>query len=403
MIGKRLKVYYSSKNGKLFLVSITLLAAWFIMTTVSPVFKGKTGRLFSDTYDRSDYFERGKWFTEHTPPLSEYPQIPTLLFGINNLTSMWAETDMQLAVYLAFFSFEMLFILFLVINLLLELLPPNFQNYAFLMLLPPTLYFTYNRFDILPAFLCLTAYSAATKRQWTKVSIILAVATFTKWYPVLLFPGFFMYAFYLESKFQWKMIIGFAVTSIAILLLSYLFGGFESVLATYQFHMARNVDYIAFPVLINNLVRSVLSIPLIPPNYLLFFFIMQISAPIMIIFVKLESLDQLIDYCIVVMGLFVLFSRIWSPQWFLWLLPFLIISAKNAKTVWLIIVYNISIYLCFPLIFDSYGKSSYQMQIAGLLTYLILIFLIFRSIKNLKQVFSFSKIKTDIKILFPPP
>jgi hypothetical protein len=388
-----LEIQPSTNNKhKLFIVWIILLTAWMIMTFLPPVLNGRTGRLFTDPYDRSTYFERGKWLIEGTLPISEYPQIPTLLFGINHLLSSWADPNIQLAVYLAFFSLEMLFVLFLLFKVLLDLLPPGLSNYAFLLLLPPTLYFTYNRFDILPAYLCLVAYSAATKRQWAIVSIVLAIATFTKWYPSLLLPGFFMYATKLESKVQWKMIIGFTLTSGVIVFLSYIYGGIETLLAPYQFHAARAMEYIALPALIDSFIHGLLGVHINSPYFFLLFFIIQVSGPILIFFIKLDSLEALIHYCIVVTGLFVLFSRIWSPQWFLWLLPFLIILAKNIKTAGLIIAYNIIAYVSFPVIFDYYGSSSSQLQIAGLLTYLILFAIMFLSIKNLKPLSYFATV-----------
>ncbi len=379
------KTYKSDNyNQKLFIVWIILLTAWVIMTFVPPVLNGRTGRLLSDPYDRGTYFQRGIWLIEGTPMISEYPQIPTLLFGVNHLVTAWIPANMQVAVYSALFSLEMFLVVFIFFKVLLEILPPGLSNYAFLLLLPPTLYFTYNRFDILPAFLCLIAYSAAARRRWILAAIILALATFTKWYPILLFPGFFIYATKLESKFQWKMIIGFILTSVVIVLLSYLQGGLNSLLAPYQFHLARDMEYIALPVLLENLARGLTGTQINLPYFFLLFFVIQVSGPILVLFIKLDSLDALVHYCIVVTGLFVLFSRIWSPQWFLWLLPFLIISAKDIKTAGLITAYNIVTYLSFPVIFDYYGSSSFQLQMAGLLTYLILFTLILLSLKNIK-------------------
>lgn len=195
-----------------------------------------------------------------------------------------------------------------------------------------------------------------------------------------------MYATKLESKFQWKMIIGFTMTSGVIVLVTYLFGGLETLLAPYQFHTARAMEFIALPVLLDKLIQSLRGAQIDLPYFFLVFFIIQVSGPFLIFFIKLDSLDALIHYCIFVTGLFVLFSRIWSPQWFLWLLPFLIISAKNIKTAGLIIAYNIIAYVSFPVIFDYYGSSSSQLQMAGLLTYLILFIVLFRSLKNFKQV-----------------
>jgi hypothetical protein len=378
--------HYSGNNRKrLFIAGIILLAVWITLTFVSIVFKDKTGSFVFDYHDSALYFERGKWLTEGTPPISEYPQIPTFLFGVNRLLSTWIDTNMQFNVFVDIFSLEMLLVLFLFIKVLIEVLPKGLSNYAFLALLPPTLYFTYNRFDILPAFLCLMAYLAATKKQWIMVSIILSLATFTKWYPALLFPGFFMYATTFEKKFQWKMILSFAITSFAILLLSYLYGGLESILAPYQFHVARDIEFMAFPAFLSDFIRSALDIQRSLPYYFLFLFIIQISAPILIIFKKIDSLDALIHYCIIVTGVFILFSRIWSPQWFLWLLPFLIISSKNFITAGVILVYNLLTYLSFPVFFVYYGQYSDPLRILVLLIYIFLFAIIFRSIINIKS------------------
>lgn len=354
------------------------------MTSI-PYLSNKTERLVNDPFDRSVYFERGKWFTESTLPISEYPQIPTFLFGINHLTSMWLDEYLQLGAYIAFFSLGMLIVLFLFAKTLLELLPTNFENYIFLVLLPPTIYFSYNRFDILPAYFCLLAYSAATRRQWITTSILLALGMFTKWYPVLLFPGFFMYAQSRESKFQWNMIVAFGATSFLIVLLTWLYGGTETVIAPYQFHAARGMEQAALPVILDNLIRSLWGSHINASLFFLIFFLLQLIAPILIFLVKIDSLDALIDYSIVTIGFFIFFSRIWSPQWFLWLLPFLILSAKNWRMFWLIVVYNTVTYISFPFIYDRYGSTSIQVIISSMLIYLILFLVILRSIMNLRQ------------------
>jgi len=370
---------------KLFIFWIVLMILWLIITIVSLAFKDNTGRLLADYYDRYVYFERGKWFPEHKTPISEYPQVPTLLFGINHLTSMWVDKELQPAVYIALFSLEMFIVLFLVLRILLKLLPSESSDYAILMLLPPVLYFVYNRFDILPAYLCLVAYHNATKKRWTIVSIVLAIATFTKWYPILLFPGFLMYASVLKAKFQWKMVLMFIVTSALILLPTYIQGGIDAVLAPYQFHFMRGMESVALPVLLDNLLQSIFDIKIGLSYFSLAFLVLQVFAPVMSIFTRMDSLDALVYYCIIVIALFVLFSRIYSPQWFLWLLPFLVISAENKVDVVLIIAYSFTTFLGYPVFFDIYdGASSIPLQLASLATYLILGVIIFRAVGNLK-------------------
>lgn len=371
----------NSKRGRLLFVAWTTLLVASIVMTMVPLLTLKTGRLLADYHDRLLYFDRGKWLVERTPQISEYPQIPTTLFGITHLATMWLDGRLQRIVYINVFSFEMMLILFLTFRILVELLPSDRVNYSLLLLLPPTMYFTYNRFDILPAFMCLLAFRASIKRQWTLVAILLAIATLTKWYPILLFPGFFLYATQEESKFQWKMILSFIVTCTAVLLLSYFQGGTESILAPYQFHTARGMEHIALPALLVNLLRTILNLEV--AYYFLFFFAIQVSGPILVFLTKLDSLDALIHYSIVVIGIFILFSRIWSPQWFVWLMPFLIISAKNKKDAGLIIVYNFMTYLCFPVLFDFYEYGAYRLLVPGVLTYTILVIIIIRSLRHL--------------------
>jgi hypothetical protein len=185
------------------------------------------------------------------------------------------------------------------------------------------------------------------------------------------------------------------------MLFSYLFGGLAAILAPYQFHITRSMEYTALPALIDHLLRSVFDIRVNLPYFFLFLFVMQVMGPILIFFAALDSPEALVDYSIVAIGLFVLFSRIWSPQWLLWLMPFLILLAKNRKTVALIVGYNLLTYISFPIIFDFYGGSSYPLEISSLLTYFILCAIIFQSLKNLKWRFYFADLKVKKTHLTP--
>jgi hypothetical protein len=375
----------SSNERRLFIARMILLAAWIMMTLVPIFFKDQTGRLFADYEDRTAYYLRGNWLPQHSSALSEYPQIPTLLFGLNHLVSMGVAPGLQLSLYVAVFSLEMMVVLYFLFKVLLELLPERHRNGAFLLLLPPALYFTYNRFDILPAFLCLLAYSAATRRQWLRVAVILALATLTKWYPALLLPGFLVYAGAVERKFQWKMIAVFAATVMGVTLLAFFQGGFAAILAPYQFHTSRSMEYAAFPVLINNLLQNLLHINVNLQYFLVIFFLLQICAPVLVFMIKIDTLAKLTDYCLIVTAVFMLFSRIWSPQWFLWLIPFVLLTEINLKTAGLVIAYNLLTYLSFPIIFDTYGSSSIQLQIVSVFLYVVLFVIILRSLTSLRR------------------
>jgi hypothetical protein len=133
------------------------------------------------------------------------------------------------------------------------------------------------------------------------------------------------------------------------------------------------------------------------PYYFLFFFILQISPIILVYFIKLDSLEKLSDYCIIVIGTFEIFSRIWSPQWILWLMPFLVISSRDKRFVAIIIAYNIMVYLCFPILFTYTGTSSYQLKISSLLTEVILLVILIRSLKHIN--ISFGNVWKNLQIV----
>ena len=264
------------------------------------------------------------------------------------------------------------------------------------MLLPPTLYFVLNRFDILPALLCLLAIQKAQKKQWIFTAIILALATFTKWYPVLLLPGFFVYASVQENKLNWKMVIAFFMASLVLLLPTFIQGGFTAVIAPFQMQIARSMQYVALPLLISILL---VNGPISPQFLQTVFRFLEISSPILCIFLKIDTLDKLVDYVILSVSLFILFSSNNSPQWFLWLMPFLILSIKNWRDVVLIIFYNIITYLFFPIVFNLYGNSSTPLKILAVINYLILAWLLVRinNENNIHRTTDFLSIYADSK------
>lgn len=372
------------EDKKLFLCIWTLLVLVWILSSLSPIIF-KTERYIFDYSDLIAYYDRANWVLTHNVPVSEYPQIPTYFLGLNKFISGFFDSSIRFVIFYSITGFEMIVALFFIIKILFESFPSDRKYRSLLLLLPPTLYFVVNRFDILPALLCVIALKMANEKKWVFSSIILSLATFTKWYPILIFPGFFMFASIQENKLQWKMIFFFLITSLLVIAPTYLLGGMEAVLFPYQFHMARGMEFVALPVLINDFLRNVANIMVSQNYYFLFFFILQIYSPLLILFLKINTLERLVKYCIIAISIFILFSRISSPQWFIWLLPFLIISINNKIDIWIIVLYNIVTYLSFPIVFDLFGPSSIQMKIFGILTYIIITTIIIRSFAEMRE------------------
>jgi hypothetical protein len=367
----------------LFYIWLSVLIIWLLFILIPSLFKQSTGVFILDSNEYASYYDRGGWIYSSGAPVSEYPQIPTYLFGLNRLISDSFSPDMHFGIFYTLFSLEMITVLFFVIKILIEMLPQTDKSFYLLLFLPPTLYYVLNRFDILPALLCLIALHKAHEKKWIFASALLAVATFTKWYPILLFPGFFVYASIQENKLNWKMVMAFIVASLVILLPTFLQGGLAAVMIPYRFHLARGMEYVALPVLVNDLLVNMI---VNPQAFYFVFFVLQVVSPVLCIFLKVDTFDRLVNYCILSTSIFILFSRINSPQWFLWLIPFLLLSITNKKDYWLVVFYNLITYIFFPIVFNMYGNSSTPLKILAGIIYLILAILIIRSVKRITFV-----------------
>ncbi len=365
-----------------FFVWIVLLIAWLSMSIV-PLLIPKTSGLLADYHDLVVYFMRGNWIMDNSPMVSEYPPVPTLLFGANRLLVSMFDALPQKEFFVAIFSLEMMLVLFLVYKVMTRLISNSLFVIA-IILLPPVIYFTYSRFDILPTFFSLLAYCYVTNRRWGWAGFWLGVATFTKWYPVLLFPGYFLYVICQEKdrKAAWQMLYVFLGTGALIVLLTYIQGGWTAIVSPYVFHLNRGMEYIAFPKLIytgaSHLVQNL-------KMYYVVFFILQVFMPVFLVtFSKIDTRERLAYYSIAVLSMFIVFARIWSPQWFLWLIPFLVALIKDWRSVLGIAMFSSIVFIGFPVLFDVYGADSLYLVVAGVAYYAILAGFVVRALSKMK-------------------
>jgi hypothetical protein len=89
---------------------------------------------------------------------------------------------------------------------------------------------------------------------------------------------------------------------------------------------------------------------------------------------RVDSLERVISWSVIILAAFLLLSTVWSPQWMLWVLPLMILIARTAGDVIAIVAYGIIGYLVFPLIYDGLrGFESIPAQVGSILVYGILI------------------------------
>ena len=378
-----------------YILAAVLLATWLLLISVLRTNLSTNPdyiRWFNDHNDRWLYMLRGEWFPQHSLPyvdvLSEYPQIPTYLFGL--LYLFIPTTDVQGVYFLhsSIFSLLMLFCLFLTIRMLYAMLSER-KWLAYLMLLPGTLYFTHNRFDILPAFLALWSLWSLRRQKFVATGILLGIGALTKWYPALLLPVYLSYDYALRKRVNWKMILAFVVTVILIALPTLLTGGLAAFLSPYLLHAGRSFEQVSLPALLRLLFGTIGLYPSIVLLTGIFLALQLLSAPLSL-FARIDTEEKLLQWNILVIGAFILFSRIYSPQWLLWLMPFLILAARNWFDVAWIIVYNLVTYLSFPMAVDLYGIDSIAYKIGGAATAVVLMVVLGLAIARAKVRFSWN-------------
>ena len=118
-----------SQKKRYFYIWLLLLGIWLLYILVPSIFREKISFYIFDPNDYSDYYYGGRWIHSSEPPLTEYPQIPTYLFGLNRFISDSFSSDLQYGVFYAVFSLEMITILFFVIKILDELPSAKVQGF----------------------------------------------------------------------------------------------------------------------------------------------------------------------------------------------------------------------------------------------------------------------------------
>ena len=331
-------------------------------------------RFFNDEHDRSIYAERGAWALKRAAPYrdvpSEYPQIATYLFGLPYLVAGGASGDYR--VYSSIVSGIMLVFLCGTIALLYRMLPAR-KEAAYLLLLPGTLYFSYNRFDIVPSFVVLVSLFCLQRGNHVAAAVCLGVGALTKWYPALLLPTYVSYQWTTEGRINWKPIAAFVATCFAILAPTAAAGGVAALMQPYAFHAVRGFEWVSLPMLIRLSGTKWLGVHFDSGMLAYLFLGCSLLAVAASVFARIVTFEEVVHWAILVIGGVVLCSRTWSPQWVLWLLPPMILIARTASDIRWIVAYGVLSYVSFPLLFDGIGSESLSLKVVAVLVFAVLV------------------------------
>ena len=229
--------------------------------------------------------------------------------------------------------------------LLVYKLRPDRKHLALLMLLPAGLYFTHNRFDIIPAFLGLLSIYLVSKSRFKSSASVIAIGFLTKWYLVLLLPVFLTYYHTLRRKINWSMVLVFLIVCSIILLPVLLSGGLKGLLAPYITQLSRSTNQPSLFFLISRFLGRGFGVDIDNPLFAALALLLQFSVIPLCVTSRVDSADKVIRWSALSILVFIIFARINSPQWILWINPLLIIIAARRFDVIGIVLLDLLSYL----------------------------------------------------------
>ena len=318
---------------------------------------GKGIRFVQDYFDRGAYYVRGSWYIfglRNTRDLSpEYPPLAVYIFGIPFAVADIAGHPRPSPI--------------LILNLLTAMMAPAYlglmlvtrrllrdvgiaEGRLFVFLLPGFLYFSLNRYDVIPALMVSGAMAMVLRDRPGWGGALLGLGAMTKWYPALLAPIFVTYFYRRERRdaalFAATFVLAVALVSLPLLLS----GGFEAFIDPYRFQVGRGGD----PLSIFGLMASWQGVGL-PRGIRVMLLALQLAIPLLAMLAAIKDKEALLDWAIISFLAFIFFSKFYSPQWMIWVVPLLILRIKTRPWMALIVAWDAVSYLLFPVLYDIYG------------------------------------------------
>ena len=338
----------------------------------------------NDYGDKMVYAVRGSWLPYSKMPYtevpSEYPQIATYFFAVpyivmESLGSVRSSKIGQIEQFvnsdvstnpnipssphmrndvliLYSFIFSLLMAFFLALSIMLVFTMRKERKYlAYLMLLPAGLFFAHNRFDVITSFLGLLSIYLMARKQFKLSAFVIAFGFLTKWYLVLFLPVFLAYDYTVHRRINWSMIFTFTLTCILILLPTLVLNGFEGLYAPYGRQIFRWSNQPSLFYIISGLLRRGFEINIDNFYFSLVTLVLQFSSVPLCLTSRINTVDKAVKWCALSVLCFIIFAKINSSQWILWISPLLILIAVGRFFVTGIILLDFLSYLQYPVLF----------------------------------------------------
>lgn len=345
-------------------ISLTILTASLLLCIFLKAATGLPfGILFYDAHDLRIFFNSSAWTMGkgklYLDVRSEYPILANLIFGVIRFLSF--------KITLLGSDFDRFSVLWIICTsvafaCLLTALPKGDVVWgAWLLLLllsPATIYFSLLRYDIYPVLFSFWGLSYLLKREWNVAALLLGVCIALKGYALILIPAFFVFCIYqigiraaLVALFV--MLLPSLVSNFAV----FIWGGERALLAPYKLQVFRGFNgESSFDSLffigsrfgmtqdqVANL-SSWLMKNHIPK-------IIQSAIALGACLFKPARFESFVNVAFLSVLGFITFSSFYSPQYVIWLIPFLLFT-RDRVLLFLAIFLAWSSYIYFPVTYD---------------------------------------------------
>lgn len=360
-------------------IAATLFAAYYLLC----MYLVRATRLplsifIFDAHDLRVYFNSSSWITGrgrlYLDVRSEYPIFANLIFAFIR----WLASKIRL-LSTEFANFSLIWIgcaAAAFVWLLRRFLKRDVAWGSWLLVLllaPATIYFSLFRYDIYPAVLCYLGLDCIRRRKWNLGAMLLGVCIALKGYALVLIPALFVFCFYqVGIRAALCAVLLALLPSLASHLAVFVWGGREALLAPYRLQVFRGFngestfDSLFFlgsqlgvsPTNITKLSAWLLErhIPLLA----------QSAVGLGVCFFRPSRFERFVDAAFLGVLGFMTFSVFYSPQYLIWLLPFLLLT-DDRILVFLGILFAWSTYEYFPVSYDlHFGQPALFARFFGL-------------------------------------
>ena len=213
---------------------------------------------------------------------------------------------------------------------------------VWLCVLPAAVFFSLNRFDIIPALATALAFACLGRKRLACSGAFLAIGVLLKVYPILFVP---IVLRHLGVRNGAKWLAGFAGTIALGVGLSVALLGWEPTVQPIRVQLARPLEETSWtlygrvlPMELGNMKNTRLAI--------------LAAVGLGLVLTRPQSLNGVLKRCAVLLVVFISLAVFWSPQWVVWFLPLVVpLAGRSRWLAALCVAIDALNYFQFPVLF----------------------------------------------------